>query len=89
MKKVNLQYAKDHLDSLVDEAMAGEDVVIAEGASRQVRLMPVPAEREKSREDEKPRREVLEEIVRRFNALPDLDTRSPEEILGYDERGLF
>ena len=89
MKKVNLQYAKDHLDHLVDEAMAGEEVVIAEGAKRQVRLMPVPAEKAKSREGEKPQREVLEEIVRRFNALPDVDTRSPEEILGYDEKGLF
>ena len=34
---------------------------------------------------------IEEEIVRisnRCRALPDLDDRSPEEILGYDERGL-
>ena len=31
--------------------------------------------------------EILE-IGRRCAALPDLDTRSPEEILGYDEHGL-
>jgi hypothetical protein len=29
------------------------------------------------------------EICERFRSLPDLDTRSPEEILGYDEQGLF
>jgi len=31
--------------------------------------------------------EILE-IGRRCASLPDLDTRSPEEILGYDEHGL-
>lgn len=34
---------------------------------------------------------IEEEIIRiskRCSALPDLDDRSPEEILGYDERGL-
>ena len=30
----------------------------------------------------------LEAIVERFNALPVLSTRSEDEILGYDERGL-
>ncbi|HEV7253257.1 MAG TPA: type II toxin-antitoxin system VapB family antitoxin [Mesorhizobium sp.] len=30
----------------------------------------------------------LDEIVRRFSALPVLDPRTPEEILGYDENGL-
>jgi hypothetical protein len=29
------------------------------------------------------------EIARRCAALPDLDCRTDEEILGYDERGLF
>lgn len=33
------------------------------------------------------RRAAIEEIVRRFNALPALDRRSPEEML-YDEYGL-
>jgi antitoxin VapB len=30
----------------------------------------------------------LEEIVRRVHALPILDTRSEDEILGYDENGM-
>jgi antitoxin VapB len=33
-------------------------------------------------------RDELLAIGRRCAALPDLDTRSPEEILGYDEIGL-
>jgi antitoxin VapB len=30
----------------------------------------------------------LEEILRRVDQLPILDTRTPDEILGYDEHGL-
>jgi len=32
--------------------------------------------------------EPLDEIAVRCAALPDLDTRSPEDILGYDAQGL-
>lgn len=30
----------------------------------------------------------IEDLLRRVDALPTLDTRSPDEILGYDENGL-
>lgn len=33
--------------------------------------------------------ETLMTISRRCSALPDLDPRSPDEILGYDEHGSF
>jgi antitoxin VapB len=33
-------------------------------------------------------REKLNDIFRRMDALPDVDTRTADEILGYDERGL-
>lgn len=33
--------------------------------------------------------ETLMAISRRCSALPDLDTRSADEILGYDEKGAF
>jgi antitoxin VapB len=33
--------------------------------------------------------ETLMAIGRRCSSLPDLDTRSAEEILGYDEKGAF
>lgn len=31
----------------------------------------------------------LTEIAQRCGRLPDLDSRTPEEILGYDDRGTF
>ena len=34
-------------------------------------------------------REAILEIPHRCAALPDIDTRSADEILGYDERGAF
>jgi hypothetical protein len=30
----------------------------------------------------------IDEILRRVDSLPTLDSRRPDEILGYDERGL-
>jgi antitoxin VapB len=36
----------------------------------------------------KPLSESLQEILRRVDALPTLDTRPEDEILGYDEHGL-
>jgi antitoxin VapB len=34
------------------------------------------------------KREKLNDILRRIDALPDLDRRPADEILGYDDRGL-
>jgi hypothetical protein len=33
-------------------------------------------------------RKSVDELLRRVDALPTIDPRTPEEILGYDERGL-
>jgi prevent-host-death family protein len=41
MKVVNVHAAKTHLSRLIEEACAGEDVVIARGAKPVVRLVPV------------------------------------------------
>jgi antitoxin (DNA-binding transcriptional repressor) of toxin-antitoxin stability system len=90
MRKVNLGYAKDHLESLVDEAIAGEEVVIASKSARLVRLIPIEGERSEAGEtSRKSRRARIETLVSDLRSLPDLDERSAEEILGYDERGLF
>ena len=49
-------------------------------ADREARLARLtPAQREKLRK--------LEEISKRAAALPVLDTRTPDEIIGYDEKG--
>ena len=52
--------------------------------------------REVERERKKPGREDfaafkrgIDEIVAHFNSLPVLDDRSDDEILGYNEQGLF
>ena len=41
MKTVNLHAAKTHLSRLVDEAVAGEEVVIAKAGKPMVRLVAV------------------------------------------------
>jgi prevent-host-death family protein len=44
-KTVNLHAAKTHLSRLVDEAVAGEEIVIAKAGKPMVRLVPVAAKR--------------------------------------------
>ena len=39
--------------------------------------------------DKEARRQALREIIERARHLPVLDTRSEDEILGYNERGTF
>jgi prevent-host-death family protein len=41
MKTVNLHAAKTHLSRLVDEAVGGQDIVIAKAGKPMVRLVPV------------------------------------------------
>jgi prevent-host-death family protein len=45
MKTVNIQQAKTHLSRLVEEASAGEDIVIAKAGRPRVRLVPCEPER--------------------------------------------
>jgi prevent-host-death family protein len=45
MKTVNLHAAKTHLSRLVDEAVNGEDIVIAKAGRPLVRLVALDAER--------------------------------------------
>jgi antitoxin (DNA-binding transcriptional repressor) of toxin-antitoxin stability system len=89
MRKVNLKYAKDHLEDLVDEAIAGEEVVITNERSWRVRLTPIQEGRPAEKSGPASQRERIEALLARLQSLPDLDSRSAEEILGYDEKGLF
>lgn len=41
MKTVNMYEAKTHLAQLVDEALAGKDVVVARNGTPLVRLVPI------------------------------------------------
>jgi antitoxin VapB len=50
----------------------------------------VERERKKRRPEDKEKfHRDIDEIVRRFNALPVLDDRSPDEVIGYNEHGHF
>ena len=51
-------------------------------------VSPRRIERLRRRRRQKSMMGSLEEILRRVDALPTLDTRSEDEILGYDEHGL-
>ncbi len=87
MTKVNLHEAKTHLSRLVDQAMAGEEVVIARNGKPLVRLVPCV-------EDRKPRKlgawqgkiwiaddfdETPQELIDAFNDAPLVTARSTEE----------
>ncbi|MGF1667064.1 MAG: type II toxin-antitoxin system VapB family antitoxin [Acidimicrobiia bacterium] len=60
-------------------ALTGESITDAVVASLEARL-----EVERRRR----RGQGLGDIVERFRQLPELDRRSPDDILGYDEHGL-
>ena len=48
MKTVNLHAAKTHLSRLVDQAAAGEEIVIAKAGKPMVRLVPVVSKRRRT-----------------------------------------
>lgn len=64
-------------------AQTGETLTQAVVVALRERLI-----RERGRAQATPLREELAAIRRRCAALPRADTRTPEQILGYDERGL-
>ncbi len=64
--------------------LTGENLTDAIIAALRDRL-----KRERGRQTPGRLRDEILEIGRRCAALPDIDSRSPEEILGYDENGLF
>ena len=61
------------------------DDAVARALSERMAGLPAP------RSGEEPEKAIaeLEAIAAEIAALPDLDTRSPDEILGYDDHGAF
>lgn len=74
--------ATEHLARQVAQ-MTGESLTEAIQKSLQERM-----ERLHQRRLGKQTEERLEKIIRRVRALPVLDSRSPDEIIGYDEHGI-
>ena len=63
--------------------LTGESLTVAIKRAISDRL-----ERERRRRGLATRRAALDEALARFDALPVADDRSPDELIGYDDRGL-
>ena len=72
MKTVNLHAAKTHLSHLVDEAAAGQEVVIAKSDKPMVRLVPV---------SRKPRRRGFGTLRGKMRIGDDFDAPLPDDVL--------
>jgi antitoxin VapB len=64
---------------LLGKSMAATVIELADG-----KLKELDAQRDRER-----RHRAVDRIVRRVNALPVLDDRTADEILGYNKDGLF
>jgi prevent-host-death family protein len=79
MRTVNIHEAKTHLSRLVDEASAGEEIVLAKAGKPVARLGPLPAPRKRRR---------LGVLAGRFTVPDDFDAPLPEEVLAdFEGRG--
>jgi prevent-host-death family protein len=74
---VNVHEAKTHLSRLLEQAMAGEDVVIMRSGRPLVRLTPVAAA---------PRARKIGSAAGVFTVPDDFDAPLPDEILAEFER---
>ena len=71
-KTVNLHAAKTHLSRLVDEAAAGEEIIIAKAGKPMVRLVPVARPR---------KRTGFGDLKGRIWIADDFDAPLPDEML--------
>jgi prevent-host-death family protein len=78
MRTVNIHAAKTHLSRLVEEAAAGEEIIIAKSGKPVARLCPLPQEK-------KPR--VLGRLRGQFEVPDDFDTLCEDEIRELFENG--
>jgi len=72
MKTVNIHAAKTHLSRLVDDVVAGEEVVIAKNGKPMARLVPFETEAKKR---------VLGRLAGKIRIPDDFDTPLPDNLL--------
>lgn len=77
VKQVNIQEAKTHLSRLLEEAVAGEEVVIAKAGKPYVRLTPIVPERT-------PR--VFGQLRGKIRIAADFDETPPEIVALFEGR---
>jgi len=80
-KTVNIHTAKTHLSSLIAEAEAGEDIVIARGSKPAVKLVPVKAKRARRAKSKKRLDRRPGQMKGKIWIGPDFDDPLPDHIL--------
>jgi len=85
---MNLRIGDPKIEELAQKLaeQTGEDPTQAVIRALEERLERNTSRRPEAREA---RRAAIMEIVERFNRLPVLDSRSPDDIIGYNEHGHF
>lgn len=85
MHLMPLSIKNPHTEDLARElaARTGESITEAVTAAVRERLKNLRGPETAGRS-----RQRVERLLREFDALPELDPRKPDEILGYDEQGL-
>ncbi|MGQ0570342.1 MAG: type II toxin-antitoxin system Phd/YefM family antitoxin [Armatimonadota bacterium] len=79
MRTVNMHDAKTHLSRLVDQASAGEEILLAKAGKPVARLGPLQAV---------PRRRRLGALAGRLTVPDDFDAPLPEDVLAdFEGRG--
>ena len=95
MIKVDLKEAAGHLDHLVEEAVAGQRVVITSGHGPTVRLVPVPEEEEEeweSRANTNPPRTVghaLDRFIGTWSAEQEAEVLKAVEVFEHIDESLW
>jgi prevent-host-death family protein len=78
MRTINIHAAKTHLSRLVEEAAAGEEIVIAKAGKPLARLCPLA---------QVPKKRVLGRLRGKLIVPDDFDAPLPDEILDLFEKG--
>ncbi|RYE79504.1 MAG: protein transcription factor [Hyphomicrobiales bacterium] len=83
VKQLNIKNAEAYRLATELAALTGESVTAAVTEALREKV-----ERERRAQDREARIEEMLEHGRRYRQLPERDTRTADEILGYDENGL-
>jgi prevent-host-death family protein len=78
MKSINIHAAKTHLSRLVEDAAAGEEIIIAKAGKPIARLCSLDAPKG---------RRVLGQLKGKLHLPDDIDTPLPEDVLKSFEAG--
>ena len=81
---MTLSIKNQRCEDLASELASRTGESITEAVTKALRARLDSVDAFDSAETDAPARQRLERLLAEFDALPDLDTRTPDEILGYD-----